>query len=278
MPAKVANSPQRPHPTAVYARTGKGVLSFKNGTAKVSSELKDLFSSIDGKASVAELCAETQMDAEEVEEALVTLEKKGYIKVFKEGAEQAVPDFTEAPGPRLHFAGQLAGNQRARSSAKAKADADAARACRGAGAGATGSRIAAARRSSRRRQADAAAQREALEARIQELEAEADALRRARNEAVKAAAQAKTLGGRRAQARSTSRRKPDSRRKRCASTGVSRTPRVAACHRARDSRTDRSGAARSAIRSRSGTQRRRNASERGADRPPGGREGRSPES
>ena len=97
MPAKVANPPHRPHPTAVYARTGKGVLSFKNGTAKVSSELKDLFSNIDGKASVAELCAELQMDAEEVEEALVTLEKKGYIKVFKEGVEQAVPDFTEAP-------------------------------------------------------------------------------------------------------------------------------------------------------------------------------------
>src|SRR5436853_6396704 len=87
----------RPHPTTVYARTGKGVLSFKNGTAKVSNELKSLFTAIDGKASVTELRAMTGLDTAELEQALESLDEKGYIKIFKEGAEPAVPDFTEAP-------------------------------------------------------------------------------------------------------------------------------------------------------------------------------------
>src|SRR5688572_27179632 len=95
----------RPHPTTVYARTGKGVLSFKDGTAKVSSDVKELFSRIDGKASVAELSAQAEMDVAEVEKALDALEDKGYIHVFRQGADQAVPDFTEAPAdaPDLDF-------------------------------------------------------------------------------------------------------------------------------------------------------------------------------
>lgn len=196
MPAKIA---KRPHPAAVYARTGKGVLSFKNGTAKVSGEAKDLFSCIDGKASVAELCAQLEMEAADLEPALDTLEKKGYVKVFREGGDQGVPDFTEAPDLDFTAPGSLL-EISVREAAKAKADADAERRTPAQAAQlpvepvqAPRDTTIAAAEAQPPAHAEAVRQREALEARIQDLEAEADALRRARNEAVKALGQAKRL-------------------------------------------------------------------------------------
>lgn len=126
MPPKTVS---RPHPATVYARTGKGVLSFKKGTAQVSSEIRNLFSCIDGKASVAELGVRCEMDAAAVEEAFETLEESGYVNVFKQGVEQAAPDFTEAPvradAPDLDFTamGSLL-EVSVRDAAKVKAEAD----------------------------------------------------------------------------------------------------------------------------------------------------------
>src|SRR5688572_22522758 len=118
----------RPHPTTVYTRTGKGVLSFKDGSAKVSEEIRELFSYIDGKASVAELGEQSQMHSKKIEQALDTLEQNGYIKVFKQGLDQVVPDFTQAsdPGddPDLDFtASDSLLEIRVRELAKARADA-----------------------------------------------------------------------------------------------------------------------------------------------------------
>jgi ribosomal protein S8 len=199
----------RPHPTTVYARTGKGVLSFKNGTAKASDEIAELFSCIDGKASVEELRAQSQMRTKELEQALDTLEENGYIKVFKQGIEQVVPDFTEAPGdaPDLDFTeSESLLEIRVREIAKARAEAQANAAQQPPDS------TAAAAESAPPAQAEVTARHESLEARIRELEAalsraeeqvgteraarenaegEAKAAARARNDAVKALAQAK---------------------------------------------------------------------------------------
>jgi hypothetical protein len=202
MPAKTAKPVTRPHPTTVYARTGKGVLSFKNGTAKVSDPLKELFVCIDGKASVAELRSKAEMDGDAIEQALGTLEDKGYIKIFKEGVEQAVPDFTEAPAdaPDLDFTapGSLL-EISVREAAKAKDDAD--------------QREPRSKAAAPEAPPQAVPEAETLEGRIRDLEAalaraeeqlvaertaresaeaEGKAAARARNEAVKALAQAKT--------------------------------------------------------------------------------------
>ena len=194
MPAKTV---KRPHPATVYARTGKGVLSFKNGTAKVSDELKDLFSCVDGKASVAELCAQLETETAELEQALETLEKKGYIKVFRQGSEQGVPDFTEAPDLDFTAPGSLL-EISVREAAKAHANAgepapDKAVQLPEEPVHAPPDTTIAAAEEEPRAHGEAVAQREALAARIQDLEAEARALRRARDEAVKALGQAKNL-------------------------------------------------------------------------------------
>lgn len=183
MAAKTAKVATPPQPTTIYARTGKGVLAYKNKTAKLP-DLKDLFACIDGKASVADLGTETQMEAEELEQALDALEEKGYIKVFRQAAEQAVPDFTEAPDLDFTSPGSLL-EISVREAAKAKADAE---------------QQAAEEATQEQEQEepaqavpDTSAAPQSFEARIQELEAEADAMRRARNEAVKVVAQAKSL-------------------------------------------------------------------------------------
>lgn len=178
MAVRTAPSPQ---PTTVYARTGKGVLAYKNRTAKLP-DLKDLFECIDGKASVAELGAQTQLEAEELEQALDALEEKGYIKIFKHAAEQAVPDFTEAPDLDFTSPGSLL-EVSVREAAKAKADAEQQAA----------DTAARAQKQPAQAPPDTSAQAEAMQARIHELEAEAEALKRARNEAIKAGAQAKSL-------------------------------------------------------------------------------------
>lgn len=216
MPAKaVTVSP--PHPATVYARTGKGVLSFKNGTAKVSGELEDLFSCVDGKASVANLGEQSEMAAEELEQALATLEKKGYIKVFREGGDQGIADFTEAPDLDFTAPGSLL-EISVREAAKAGASAK-----QRVQEEVVKSPVDPVQAPPS--QAEPAVQRDASEARIQELEAalrraeeasaqmqaemqaqiatersaresaeaEGQAVKRARNEAAKALGQAKAL-------------------------------------------------------------------------------------
>ena len=76
------------HPQTVYAKTSKGVLDFKNKSAKVDRSSGAMFMAVDGKSTVAELVAKSKLDRKDVESILDALTEAGYIKVFSAPAER----------------------------------------------------------------------------------------------------------------------------------------------------------------------------------------------
>ena len=195
MAAKTAKSP---HPTAVYAKTGKGVLAFKNGTATVPAQLKEVFDCIDGKSPVAELVVQCGMEAKELEQGLDMLEEHGYVKIFSQGGEQSYSDFTEGDLDFTKAGSLLELSVREAARAKERVEGEAVQSAHTTTFAAASEPLV---------QPEAPAQREALEARIRDLElqigaeraarenaeAEKEALRRSRNDVIKALVQAKAL-------------------------------------------------------------------------------------
>lgn len=59
------------HPQTVFAKTSKGVLDFKNKTAKLDRNSGNVFLSVDGKSTVAELVAKSKLEAKEIGRAHV---------------------------------------------------------------------------------------------------------------------------------------------------------------------------------------------------------------
>src|SRR3990167_8701460 len=88
------------HPQTVYAKTSKGVLDFKNKTAKLDRNAGNIFLSVDGKSTVAELAAKTKFNLKDIEGILDELTNAGYVKVFSTpaAAAPAARPATAAPG------------------------------------------------------------------------------------------------------------------------------------------------------------------------------------
>ncbi len=70
------------HPQTVYAKTSKGVLEIKNKAVKLDRDSGNIFLSVDGKSTVAELVAKNKLEIKAVESILNELTKSGFIKVF----------------------------------------------------------------------------------------------------------------------------------------------------------------------------------------------------
>jgi hypothetical protein len=125
----------------VYSKTGKGVLEIKNKAGKLSRELAKVLGLVDGKSSVDDLIAKSNLSEANVARVLKQLEDRGYVKEFSSlsgamssasssGSSSYVDDLdftkTLSPGKRI-YSNSLA-EMRARESAdREKAEADARR-------------------------------------------------------------------------------------------------------------------------------------------------------
>ena len=85
------------HPQTVYAKTSKGVLEIKNKAVKLDRDSGNVFLSVDGKSTVAELVAKDKLEIKAVESSLNELTKSGFIKVFSMPAER--PADAKPAGP-----------------------------------------------------------------------------------------------------------------------------------------------------------------------------------
>ncbi len=83
------------HPQTVYAKTSKGVLDFKNKTLKLDRNSGNIFLSVDGKSTFAELVAKSKLDPKDVEGILDEMTKSGHVKVFS--TPTAAPAAKPAP-------------------------------------------------------------------------------------------------------------------------------------------------------------------------------------
>ena len=63
------------HPQTVYAKTSKGVLEIKNKAVKLDRDSGNVFLSVDGKSTVAELVAKDKLEIKAVESILNELTK-----------------------------------------------------------------------------------------------------------------------------------------------------------------------------------------------------------
>ncbi|MGZ8229265.1 MAG: hypothetical protein ACXW2A_05885 [Burkholderiales bacterium] len=75
----------------IYTKTRNGVLAFKGRKRKFSSEVRTVFLSLDGKASIAELVTRLGLSAARVEQALEALELEGFAKIARHAEKQAAP-------------------------------------------------------------------------------------------------------------------------------------------------------------------------------------------
>ena len=66
----------------IFSKTGKGVLEIKNKAGKLSKDLVQVLTLIDGKSTVADLTAKAKLNDAEINKALSDLTAAGYIKEF----------------------------------------------------------------------------------------------------------------------------------------------------------------------------------------------------
>lgn len=159
----------------VYTRTAKGMLEIRNRASALPLELQAVLKSIEGLATVSEVCARVRLGHGLVQHAVQQLHVAGYITPAKAN-EDADLDFT-APGAMTRL--QAEADARARAEADARARAEQAR------------RDAAAAKLREQEQARAQQQAQQEAARAAEARAQADAAARAADEErARAAAQA----------------------------------------------------------------------------------------
>ena len=90
------------HPQTVYAKTSKGVLEIKNKAVKLDRDSGNVFLSVDGKSTVAELVAKDKLEIKAVESILNELTKSGFIKVFSTPAERPAAAKPAGPATPAH--------------------------------------------------------------------------------------------------------------------------------------------------------------------------------
>ncbi|MGE5525758.1 MAG: hypothetical protein ACM3SS_18745 [Rhodospirillaceae bacterium] len=159
----------------VYTRTAKGMLEIRNRASALPLELQAVLKSIEGLATVSEVCARVRLGHGLVQHAVQQLQVAGYITPAAAN-EEADLDFT-APGAMTRL--QAEAEARARAEAAARARAEQAR------------RDAAAAKLREQEQARAQQQAQEEAARAAEARAKADAAARAADqERARAAVQA----------------------------------------------------------------------------------------
>jgi len=96
--------------TAVYKRSAKGVLTITRQSRNFTSVAKDIFFSIDGKLTAADLAARSNANTAYVHATLRTWEREGYIEILRgaptphestidNAAGEMDLDFTQEQGP-----------------------------------------------------------------------------------------------------------------------------------------------------------------------------------
>jgi hypothetical protein len=105
-----AHARSSPTNTAVYKRSAKGVLTITRQSRNITSVAKDLFFSIDGRATAADLAARSKANTAYVYATLKTWEREGHIEILRgaptphestidNAVEESDLDFTREQGP-----------------------------------------------------------------------------------------------------------------------------------------------------------------------------------
>jgi hypothetical protein len=81
-----APSCSSPTNTAVYKRSAKGVLTITRQSRNFPAVAKDIFFSIDGKATAADLASQSKATPAYVSATLKTWEREGYIEIMRRAA------------------------------------------------------------------------------------------------------------------------------------------------------------------------------------------------
>src|SRR5262245_13060678 len=124
--------------TAVFSKTGKGLLEIKNKANRLSKDQYRVLNLVDGKTNFADLAERAKVSEIELRKALTFLSDSGYVKAFSNPAAElggsTVPpsasyaddlDFTTILGPaqpvKPGFYQSAVTEQRAREEAERKA-------------------------------------------------------------------------------------------------------------------------------------------------------------